>query len=269
MVGTLTEVQGVGSEFEEPKYCEWRSTLGSWRSRADQRSANMEQLEAGQRGLEQRRVDAEERRELERTRAKESAAHAEQRLREASEHSRWKNAVMQERRSDERARVQEHEAQRKTMSTLRRGVASVTLASSVANCFHPPLPPGKGILKTHPVPVARATAVRNMGAGGFELVLCDDPTLAAPLQAYASLVTPASPRWALDDPAQQQLAEDEAWRAAVERNRRALRVNRDEKKAEVMRRDLEEERARAKADVRERFRAPLPERTISPRAALR
>jgi len=108
-----------------------------------------------------------------------------------------------------------------------------------------------------------------MGASGLESLQNDDPAPDSPLKAYASLVTPASPRWALDDPAQQQLAEDEAWRAAVERNRRALRAHRDDKKAETMRRDLEEERARAKADVRERFRAPLPERTIHPPSVAR
>lgn len=272
MVGAVAEMNEDGSELEVAHYGTWRSTLGSWRLRAEQRSANLEQLEAGQRSLEQRRIDAEERRELERTRAKESAARAEQRLREASEHSRWRSDVVQERRHDERARAQEHEAQRKAISTLRRGVASVTLASSVANGFHPPLPPGKGALRMHPVSAARASAAHSMGVGGgLEALLGDDaePPATPLLQAYASLAAPASPRWALDDPAQQQLAEDEAWRAAVERNRRALRAHRDERKAETARGDLEEERARAKADARRRFRAPLPERNVSPRAALR
>lgn len=266
MVGGVAAAHEEGSELEVPKYGEWRSTLGNWRSRADQRSANLEELEAGQKCLEQRRVDAEERRELERTRAKESAARAEQRLQEASEHSKWKNDVSYERRSDERKRMQEHEAHRKAILGLRRGVASVTFAASAANCFHPPLPTGKGTLKLHPVSATRASAARSFGVGGLESLQGDDVEPPSPLKAYASLTMPASPRWALDDPAQQQLAEDEAWRAAVERNRRALRANRDEKKTELMKRNVEEERARVKDEARERFRKPLPEGSISTRA---
>lgn len=198
---------------EVPEYTHWRSGLDGWQERALRRADAARHQEAMSVQLEQMREAARERKELEDRRKLEAAERADRRLREAAEHSAWRCDLVLTRRVEEKARAAEHCQWRDQVSKLRLG-QSVRLGM-------------------HSSPPLLTTPRQHQHAS----VLVEEE-----MRQIQSPV--GNVKLEVSEPICLQLSEEEAWQAAVKRNRGALVAERGEKQREAERRKREEHWAR-------------------------
>mmetsp|Transcript_109288 Transcript_109288/g.193502 ORF Transcript_109288/g.193502 Transcript_109288/m.193502 type:complete len:235 (+) Transcript_109288:78-782(+) len=200
----------------ELKYAKWRSGLQTWEERAAQRATTVKACEDHFKRLLQQREEERQRQELEKRRREEAAARAEQRRKEAAEYSAWRADAVIARRAEERTRAAEHTAWRNHLKKLGRGVV------------------------VSGAPDTSASAAKQSCSGVFtarspshgDSIHRGRPSAWAEDAIYAS----APPSWALAGEDHQRLAEDDAWKMLVERNKEAIRAERAQREAEAVKR---------------------------------
>jgi len=221
------EYQAPG--LSDPQYAAWRGGLEAWRERSAQRESSAKQKESAYARLGRLRAEAAERKEVDERRRQEAAERAEQRRQEAAEYSAWRADVVLAKKAEERDRAREHGEWRDRIAKLRRGVVA-PLASlvepTVTTRLAAPEAPGHGVSQTVP---------RSLPSS---------PGRPAERDLEASAALPGVVDDVLDEAARQQLTEDEAWQAAVAKNREALLAERAKRKEEAARREHDEYLAR-------------------------
>eukprot|EP00927_Polykrikos_kofoidii_P039941 TRINITY_DN34222_c0_g1_i1.p1 TRINITY_DN34222_c0_g1~~TRINITY_DN34222_c0_g1_i1.p1 ORF type:complete len:374 (-),score=74.56 TRINITY_DN34222_c0_g1_i1:73-1149(-) len=262
------------------EYAAWRSGLDGWRDRSLRRAEAADAFEAERARAERERKEADERRALEERRAKESAARLEQRRLEAAEHSKWREDVVIARRADERARAADHQAWRVRVSKNRCAASRTASLGGAVSARHAVAATDAAVLEAVPrrfAPPPLPSSIRtagvgvaalNMGAGttgsatvaGAGVCAAGTPTsttLATPRGGLLSCLAvddgdfsvKQPPEGDVDEVQHARLLEDEAWQAAVFKNRSALRMERERRTAEASRQQVLERRAHLGIEV--------------------
>lgn len=255
--GGLPEV--LAPEPASPKEREWRTNMGGWRERADRRAEEAQRRELEFKMLLQRRDDEEARKLLEEQRRREAAVREAQRRREAAEYTTWRQDAVLARKAEERARAQEHRVWREDVAKTSRGVAvpcatlkqvrsmaaaataRATAADAKVESFKAAksLRAGEGCGGAPAEPEsARCAATRSLPAWSHALIAeevlspkASSPKAASPKASSPKVSSQAQARMCMrtamdtccfSSDEQSKLDEEEAWRAAVARNREAL-----------------------------------------------
>lgn len=198
---------------EAPKYALWKTNLEGFQERSQKRAEDAQRREADCKRLEQMRQAARERKELEDKRRLEVEERAERRRKEASEYSAWRDNVVLARRAEERTRAVEHCEWRDRVSKLRVGQSQRIHAHSST------------------LPCAHATPRKDHYASA-----CAVDLFQAPLRGGSSEIDVSC-----SERADIRFDEEDAWAAAVTKNRAALHAEREEQRLKAEWRKREEQ----------------------------